>query len=76
MAIQRSTNISGAWLVRALASSGRVHSCGHCGARMFVKAPSGLCPVCFTRQSLEAERVHSLAASSAKDAADDWSHST
>ena len=75
MALRRSTNISGAWLVRILANSRHVHACDHCSARMFVKAPSGLCPVCFTRRRREEERVHALAAHGASDAVEDWRYS-
>ena len=53
--------IEGAWLVRVLAGSANVHHCSGCGSRMFVKAPSGLCPLCFTRRSLREEHVHELA---------------
>lgn len=75
MALRRSTNISGAWLVRILANSSQVHACDGCNARMFVKAPSGLCPVCFTQRRLDEERVHDIAASGASDAAEDWRYS-
>ena len=40
--------IDGAWLIRALASSRRKLHCAECGSRMFVKARSGRCSVCFT----------------------------
>jgi rubrerythrin len=72
MRSRRSSNIDGAWLVRVLASSRKVHACQECGARMFVKAPSGLCPVCFTRQRLEEERVHQIASQQADAALGDW----
>ena len=39
--------IPSAWLVRALADHGPVHSCRNCGERMFVRYESGLCPLCF-----------------------------
>ncbi len=40
------STISNAWLVRVLADSGDVHSCAHCGSRMFVVPRDGLCPAC------------------------------
>lgn len=72
MASRRSSNINGAWLVRALASTRKVHACQECGARMFVKAASGLCPVCFTRRRLQEERVHEIAAEEVGSVPPDW----
>ena len=76
MGLRGAININGAWLVRALANSRRVHACDHCGGRMFVKAPSGLCPICFTRRRHDEERVHALAAHGIDDAVDDWGYSS
>ena len=45
---KRGSVINNAWLVRVLANGRNAHHCTSCGARMFVKGPSGLCPVCFT----------------------------
>ena len=72
MGLRRSSNISGAWLVRALAGSRKVHTCDGCGSRMFVKGPSGLCPVCFTSRRQLDERSHEIAAQEASAALSDW----
>jgi rubrerythrin len=72
MGTRRSSNIHGAWLVRVLAASRKAHACQECGARMFVKAPSGLCPVCFTRRRLEDERVHEIASEQVDSTLGDW----
>jgi hypothetical protein len=39
--------ISSTWVVWGLSRGGSVHSCVACGARMFVRYSSGLCPLCF-----------------------------
>jgi len=39
--------IPSAWVVRGLARGGSVHACKSCGARMFVRSASGLCPLCW-----------------------------
>ena len=39
--------IPSAFLIRALARHEAQH-CNRCGHRMFVKGPSGLCPLCFS----------------------------
>jgi hypothetical protein len=39
--------ISSTWVVWGLSKGGSVHACGNCGARMFVRYSSGLCPHCF-----------------------------
>jgi hypothetical protein len=57
-------SIRSAYLVRVLANSRRWNHCRSCGARMFVKPDSGLCPVCFTQEQLQQERVNDLVASS------------
>lgn len=54
--------IQSAWLVRALARNGPTHHCDGCGGRMFVKAESGLCPLCYTRRSEHSRRVEEAAA--------------
>jgi hypothetical protein len=60
--------ISSAWLVRVLADSKILHHCRECGARMFVEAASGCCPVCFTR----ARELDQIAEGEAHAAIDDW----
>jgi hypothetical protein len=42
--------LSGAFLVRALGLFGSRYECGECGATMFVRYESGLCPRCFNGQ--------------------------
>lgn len=74
MGHRRSSNIDSAWLVRALAGSPRVHACDECGSRMFVKAPSGLCPLCFTSRLRRDEDAHEIAAHEATAALSDWGH--
>lgn len=39
--------ISSTWVVWGLSKGGSVHACDNCGARMFVRYSSGLCPQCF-----------------------------
>ncbi len=39
--------IASTWIVWGLGKGGSVHTCGSCGARMFVRYSSGLCPLCF-----------------------------
>ena len=39
--------IASTWVVWGLGKGGSVHKCGECGARMFVRYSSGLCPQCF-----------------------------
>ena len=43
--------IPSAFLIRALARHEAQH-CDRCGHRMFVKGPSGLCPLCFSDRPL------------------------
>ena len=50
--------IPSAFLIRALARHEAQH-CDHCGHRMFVKGPSGLCPLC--RSDHPARPVESVA---------------
>ena len=64
--------IDSAWLVRALASGRRWHHCAECGARMFVKARSGLCPVCFTRRRDRRKRIERIVQRQAGAALEDW----
>ena len=64
--------IDSAWLVRALASGRHWHHCAECGSRMFVKVPSGLCPVCFTRRRDRREEVERIAQQQASAALADW----
>jgi hypothetical protein len=39
--------IASTWVVWGLSKGGSVHACDNCGARMFVRYSSGLCPLCF-----------------------------
>ena len=39
--------IGSTWVVWGLWKGGSVHTCDGCGARMFVRYSSGLCPLCF-----------------------------
>ena len=39
--------ISSTWVVWGLSKGGSAHTCDNCGARMFVRYSSGLCPLCF-----------------------------
>jgi hypothetical protein len=39
--------ISSTWVVWGLGKGGSAHTCTSCGARMFVRYSSGLCPLCF-----------------------------
>jgi hypothetical protein len=57
--------IHSAWLVRVLASSSKVHRCESCGGRMFVRSPSGLCPLCYTRRELRAQHIDAIVQSEA-----------
>ena len=56
--------IQSAFLVRVLASSRHWNHCRSCGARMFVKPESGLCPMCFTEGHQRAARVTEMVANS------------
>lgn len=42
--------LSGAYVIRALGLYGPRYECGDCGATMFVRYESGLCPHCFNGQ--------------------------
>ena len=64
--------IHGGWLVRVLASSRRFHECEDCGARMFVKARSGRCPVCFTHAQQRRREIDSIVTEQAGAALQDW----
>ena len=64
--------IDSAWLVRALASGRRWHHCAECGSRMFVKARSGLCPLCFTRRRDRREQIERIVQQQASAALADW----
>ena len=57
---QQGTMIHAGWLVRVLARSGNWHTCLDCGARMFVRASSGRCPVCFTQQQQRRDEVEAI----------------
>ncbi len=39
--------IASTWVVWSLGKAGSEHACDDCGARMFVRYSSGLCPQCF-----------------------------
>lgn len=64
--------IDSAWLVRALASGRRWHHCAECGGRMFVKARSGLCPLCLTRRRDRREQIERIVQRQAGAALEDW----
>lgn len=64
--------IHGGWLVRVLASSQQFHECDDCGGRMFVKARSGRCPVCFTHAQERVVEIDSIVAEEAGTALQDW----
>jgi len=64
--------IDSAWLVRALASGRRWQHCAECGGRMFVKAPSGLCPVCFTHRRDRCREIEQIVQQQASAALEDW----
>ena len=52
--------IPSAFLIRALARRDSDH-CEHCGGRMFVRSPSGLCPFCASGRPRSVARLTSLA---------------
>ncbi len=56
--------IRSAFLLRVLAGSRDWDHCRSCGARMFVKPESGLCPICFTEVRQREARVSELVANS------------
>jgi hypothetical protein len=64
--------IDSAWLVRALATGRRWQHCAECGGRMFVRAPSGLCPVCFTRRRDRRQEIEQIVQQQASAAFEDW----
>lgn len=64
--------IHGGWLVRVLASSQSFHECEDCGGRMFVKARSGRCPVCFTNAQHRHVEIDSIVSDEAAIALQDW----
>ena len=64
--------IHAAWLVRVLASSRSWHECSDCGGRMFVKAPSGRCPVCFTKARERRREIEEIVAEETGAALQDW----
>src|SRR5688572_14422131 len=39
--------IASTWVVWGLGKGGSEHACDECGAKMFVRYSSGLCPQCF-----------------------------
>ena len=57
--------IPSAFLIRALARHEAQH-CDRCGHRMFVKGPSGLCPLCFSDRPARPVESVGLAASAAE----------
>jgi hypothetical protein len=52
-AVSKDHCIPSAWVVRGLAQGGPVHACQSCGARMFVRYASGLCPLCWNGRGPE-----------------------
>ena len=67
--------IQSAWLVRVLATGQRWHHCRACGSRMFVKAETGLCPVCLTQKRRRHDEIERIAHHHASAALTDWSGS-
>jgi hypothetical protein len=72
LGLRRHSVIHSAWLVRVLAGSRRVHRCSDCEGRMFVRAPSGLCPVCYTRRRQRDERLAEIVHNETSAALHDW----
>ena len=73
---ERSGNLIDArWLVRVLASSRNWHECRDCGGRMFVKARSGRCPVCFTQAHQRRREIEEIVAEETGVAIEDWTRS-
>ena len=71
---QRPRNtIHSGWLVRVLASSRRWYECSDCGGRMFVKTPSGRCPVCFSHAQSRCVEIAEIVAEESGAAVEDWS---
>lgn len=64
--------IHSGWLVRVLASSRSWYECSDCGGRMFVKANSGRCPVCFTQAQRRRQEIDQVVADEAEAALFDW----
>ena len=64
--------IHAGWLVRVLASSRSWYECSDCGGRMFVKAASGRCPVCFTQAQERRAEIDQIVAEEAGVALMDW----
>jgi len=73
--MRKSSDIQSSWLIRVLASSPDSHRCENCGARMFVKAASGMCPVCFTRQRNLENDIEDVVQGESLAAVQDWSPS-
>ncbi len=67
----RST-ISGAWLVRILASHGDSHACTGCGSRMFVQTRDGCCPVCRRQNATREDEIERIAEAQAREVVSDW----
>ena len=66
--------INAVWLIRVLATSRRWHECEDCGGRMFVKARSGRCPVCFTRARRRSDEIAEIVAEGSLSALEDWTN--
>ena len=52
--------LSGAYLIRALGLHGSRYECADCGATMFVRYESGLCPHCFNGQRAKHAHTESV----------------
>jgi hypothetical protein len=60
-------------LVRVLASSRHWYECSDCGGRMFVKMPSGRCPVCFSNAQSRRIQITEIVDDESRAAIEDWS---
>jgi rubrerythrin len=67
------TTIQNTWLIRVLAESPYVHQCTSCGARMFVKVSTGLCPICRAHDHRREGELSKLVEDAAAEALEDWS---
>ena len=72
---KQGNTIQAAWLVRVLASSRSWYECRDCGGRMFVKARSGRCPVCFTHAHQRRREIEEIVAEESGVSIEDWTRS-
>ena len=52
--------LSSSHVVRALDTEGKRYACDSCGAKMFVRYESGLCPRCYNSHKVKNEAVSEL----------------